>query len=61
MEVLRRPLTVLRDADRALGRPHDPDRILAWYDLLRDSCFTAAGRHLLLQRLDLIDDVRRPG
>lgn len=53
VEVLRRPVTVLRDADQALERPHDPDRILAWYDLLRESCFTAAGRHLLIQRLDI--------
>ncbi|WZH51349.1 MAG: hypothetical protein PIR53_15155 [Nocardioides alkalitolerans] len=43
-DVLRRAHQVLRDADRALGRPHDPDRLRAWFDLLRGSGFSAAGR-----------------
>lgn len=43
-DVLRRAHLVLRDADRALGRPHDPDRLRAWFDLLRASGFSAAGR-----------------
>jgi hypothetical protein len=55
LEVLHRPVTILRDADRTLGRPHDPDRLAAWYSLLRESCFTPAGRHLLLVRLGLTD------
>ena len=59
LEVLRRPVTILRDADRTLGREHDPARLVAWYDLLRESCFTAAGRTLLLRRLRLLDP--RPG
>jgi hypothetical protein len=54
-EVLRRPVTILRDADRTLGRPHDPDRLEAWYALLRESCFTPAGRQLLLVRLGLAE------
>jgi hypothetical protein len=53
LEVLHRPATILRDADRTLGRPHDPDRLDAWYALLRESCFTPAGRHQLLAKLDL--------
>lgn len=61
VEVLYQALGVLRDADLSLGRPHEPERILAWYDLLRESCFTPAGRRLLLKRLDLLDDVRRAG
>ena len=56
LEVLHRPATILRDADRTLGRPHDPDRLDAWYALLRESCFTPAGRRYLLLRLGLIDD-----
>lgn len=56
-ELLRQPLTILRDADLSLGRPHDPDRIQAWYALLRESCFTAAGRQLLLTRLKMTDQV----
>lgn len=55
LEVIHRPITVLRDIDRTLGRPHDPDRLDAWYSLLRESCFTPAGRHRLLERLDLCD------
>ncbi|MDQ1105811.1 very-short-patch-repair endonuclease [Nocardioides zeae] len=43
-DVLRHAHQVLRDADRALGRPHDPDRLRAWFDLLRTSGFSAAGR-----------------
>ncbi len=54
LEVLRRPSSVLRDADRTLGRAHDPTRLDAWYGLLRESCFTAAGRTLLLRRLGLL-------
>lgn len=52
LEVLHRPVEILRDADRTLGRPHDPSRLDAWYSLLRESCFTPAGRRLLLTRLD---------
>jgi len=56
LEVLHRPVEVLRDADRTLGRPHDPGRLDAWYALLRESCFTPAGRGLLLRRLRLAAD-----
>ena len=52
-EVLLRPIEILRDADRTLGRPHDPSRLDAWYALLRESCFTPAGRAFLLHRLGL--------
>jgi hypothetical protein len=54
LEVLHRPVTILRDADHTLGRAHDPSRLAAWYDLVRESCFTAAGRRLLLVRLGLV-------
>ncbi|MFZ2016723.1 MAG: hypothetical protein WAV00_23135 [Nocardioides sp.] len=53
LEVLHRPIEILRDADRSLGRPHDPSRIDAWYALLRESCFTPAGRELLRKRLGI--------
>jgi hypothetical protein len=53
LEVLRRPVEILRDADRTLGRLHDPARLQPWYDLLRDSCFTPAGQRRLLTRLGL--------
>jgi hypothetical protein len=57
-DVLHRPIGILRDVDRTLGRPHDPDRLEAWYTLLRDSCFTASGRRQLLTRLGTADTSR---
>jgi hypothetical protein len=42
-DVLAQAVTILRDADEAVGRPHDPARIRAWHDLLRESLFTPAG------------------
>jgi hypothetical protein len=53
VEVLRRPIQILRDADRDLGREHDPARLDAWYALLRESCFTPAGQDTLLRRLGI--------
>lgn len=43
-DLLRRPATILREADAAVGRPHDPGRIRVWTALFRESCWTAAGR-----------------
>jgi very-short-patch-repair endonuclease len=59
-ELFRRPVTILRDIDMTLGRPHDPGRLDAWYSLLRESCFTAAGRQRLLERLGLAEPASRP-
>jgi hypothetical protein len=50
-DLLHRPVGVLRDADAALGRPHDPGRIGAWHALLADSLFTPAGTVRFRQRL----------
>jgi hypothetical protein len=50
-DILYRAVTILEDADRALGRPHDPTRIRAWHELLRDSLFTPAGRTAFLARI----------
>lgn len=50
-DVLHRAVTILEDADRALGRPHDPARIRSWHSLLCDSLFTAAGTTRFLERL----------
>lgn len=49
-DVLHRAVGILRSADEALGREHDPGRIRAWHDLLRDSLFTAAGTHAMVTR-----------
>ena len=50
-DVLRRPVTVLRDADLSLGRPHDPTRIRTWHGLLAESLLTPAGQRRLMDRL----------
>jgi hypothetical protein len=50
-DLLHRPVTVLEDADRALGRPHDPSRIRPWLEALRGSLFTPAGRAAFLERV----------
>jgi very-short-patch-repair endonuclease len=50
-DVLRRPVTVLRDADLATGRDHDPGRIRAWNRLLAGSLLTPSGRQRLMSRL----------
>lgn len=41
--VLHQGLSVLRDADDALGRPHEPLRIRPWHAALTESLFSAAG------------------
>jgi hypothetical protein len=53
LDVLHAAAGVLRDADATIGRDHDPARLQAWYALLRDSLFTASGRHRLEQRFGL--------
>jgi hypothetical protein len=52
-DLLRSGATVLRDADRALRRPHDPSRLRAWHELLRQSLFTDAGQERLVSKLRL--------
>lgn len=52
-DVLSGATGILRDADRALGREHDPSRIHAWHDLLRASLFTPAGQSRLRDRLGM--------
>lgn len=46
-DLVRRPETVLADADRAIGRSHDPRRGRAWQDLLAGASCTASGRRAL--------------
>ncbi len=50
-DVLTQGITILRDADLSLGRPHDPGRIRRWHQLLQSSCFTPAGRQKLAERI----------
>lgn len=50
-DLLRTPVGVLRDIDRAAGRPHDPGRVRAWHAVLSGSLLTPAGAHRLVDRL----------
>ena len=50
-DLCRHPRAVLEDIDTTVGRPHRPERIRSWLDLLRDSTFTASGRLRLQRRL----------
>lgn len=52
-EVLHQATSILRDADRSLGRPHRPDRVRPWHALVLDSLFTPAGTARLRRRLGL--------
>lgn len=57
-DVLRRPVTVLADADRALGRQHDPSRVRGWTRMLRESLFTDAGQVAFLAGLQPVRRVK---
>lgn len=48
--LLHQGLTVLRDADEALGRHHEPSRIRAWHAALAASSYTLPGRRRLEAR-----------
>lgn len=50
-DVLHQAVSILRDADEALGRPHDATRIRAWHDILKKSLFSPAGQALLRERI----------
>ena len=58
-DVVLRAVTILEDADRSLGRPHDPGRIREWHRLLKDSLFTPAGRAVFLERVPAARPRRR--
>lgn len=53
LSVFRTPTVILLDADRALGRDHDPDRLESWRSLWAESSYTDAGRGRLLRELRL--------
>lgn len=49
--VTRTPEDILRAADHALGRPHDPTRLARWRAMLADSLFSDAGQRAFLRRI----------
>jgi hypothetical protein len=52
-DVLHQGVSILRDADLSLERPHDPSRIRRWHALLAASLFSSSGRAALESRLGL--------
>lgn len=52
-EVLHQANVILRDADLSLGRPHRPERVHRWYDLLAASLFTPRGTATIRRRWGL--------
>lgn len=51
VEVLHEAVGIIRDADAALGRPHDPGRVHRWQQMVAESMFSARGRARLALRL----------
>jgi len=60
-DLTTRAVTVLRDADRALGREHRPERIRACHALLAESLSTPAGTARLRRRWGLPTPDGDPG
>jgi very-short-patch-repair endonuclease len=61
-DVLHRGVSVLRDAERSLGLPHDPERIRPWHDELRKSLFSPSGQADFLRRTTpRLPERARPG
>jgi len=50
-DVLHQAGSILRDADLALGRVHDPARVREWHTMMRESMFTGAGMGRLRSKL----------
>lgn len=53
VEVLSQAVTILREADLSLGRPHQPERVRAWYALLAESLFSPSGTAMFRRRIGL--------
>jgi very-short-patch-repair endonuclease len=59
-EIMRDPGRVVRDAEDALGLPHNPRRAAGWMDEARRSSLYAAGRAALEGRLRRFDRTQPP-
>ena len=51
-EIATKPAMIIRDAENARGRPHDPRRVTTWWRFARTSTLTPYGRTLLAARLE---------
>ncbi len=54
-EIVDQPGQIIRDAEDALGWPHDAERLHTWRSLAAESSLTASGRRRLLRRLHRFD------
>lgn len=61
VDLFRRPVSILRESDAAVGRDHDPRRIRAWTQLFRCSTFTPAGLAELARRAGVRQPYDRTG
>lgn len=50
-DLLHRTVELLKDVDRAVGRPHDPERLASWRAVLAGSTWTRTGRKQVWPRL----------
>ncbi len=55
ISVFRTPSVIIRDADAALGRAHDPDRLAAWREQWNESSYSTEGKLRLKRKLRLPD------
>lgn len=53
-DLLGRSHLILREADQAVGRRHDPRRLRPWLEALSRSLFSSTGRARLLQRWKVV-------
>jgi hypothetical protein len=49
-DLVNRPLAMLQEIDRALGRAHQPGRLTTWRHWLRESTYSVEGRRRLQNR-----------
>ena len=51
IEIRKKPILVIRDAEDALGLRHDPSRLKFWYHEFERSSLSDSGRRALIRRL----------
>ena len=56
-DLVKRAASILRDADRAVGRQHNPARIRAWHELLHESLFSGAGMARFSKRVGILPKI----
>jgi hypothetical protein len=49
-DLLNHPAVVMHEIDRALGRPHQPDRLTMWKRIVDNSLYSTTGRERVMNR-----------